>query len=424
MSPQSMNPGPIGDRRQLDRLPGGGFVYALIDEAIRIEARYLRSDHGQVYGEINVLADWAGAAKHNGSLACAYQNFSSLAARKALAKYCADRSRTGRDGFDWQGAVESACIEIVRAARAGETHGLVLDDAAEASARDIDVLGLLIPADATSLLVAQGDSLKSLVLLVVLGNLARRGQAVLLLDWEWTADRHKARKRRLFGDDRLPALHYWHCQGPLVTEADRIRSYCDEHGISFLGVDSVGLACDGPLKDDDTAVRFHRALASLRPALAVAHVPKSAIGPDAKDTVTAFGSVYFTNLARMAWAVKKQPGASDDQVTVGLFPTKQNDGARVQPVGLAFTFTPDRIRVTPADLASVEGLAERMPVPVRIAAALKHGPTTIARLADDLGAKADTIEKALRRGEGKRFARVLDSPDGITRWALVERRPA
>jgi hypothetical protein len=286
------------------------------------------------------------------------------------------------------------------------------------------VLGLRLPADATSLLVAQGDSLKSLVLLAVLGELARRDRPVLLLDWEWTADRHLARKRRLFGGDRLPALHYWRCQGPLVSEADRIRRYCDEQGIAFLGVDPVGLACDGPLKDDDTAVRFHRALASLRPALAVAHVPKSAFGPEAKDSTTAFGSVYFTNLARMVWAVKKQPGASDDLVTVGLFPTKQNDGTRVQPVGLAFTFTPERIRVEAADLATVEGLAERLPVPLRLAAALRRGPTTVARLAADLDAKADTIEKALKRGEGRRFVRVLDSPDGITHWALLERRTA
>ena len=415
---------PVGDRRRLDRLPEGGFAYTLVDEAIRIEARYLRSDHGQVYGEVNVLADWAGASKHNGSLACAFQNLSSLAARRALAKYCADRAKTTRDGFDWQAVIESASIEIINAERAGDSQAIILDDAPEAPARDVDVLGLRLPADATSLLVAQGDSLKSLVLLAVLGELARRDRPTLLLDWEWTADRHLARKRRLFGDARLPALHYWRCRGPLVSEADRVRRYCDEQAIAFLGVDSIGLACDGPLKDDDTAVRFHRALASLRPALAVAHVPKSAFGPEAKDSTTAFGSVYFTNLARMVWSVKKQPGASDDLVTVGLFPTKQNDGARVPPVGLAFTFTPERIQVTPADLATVEGLAERLPVPVRIAAALKRGPTTIARLADDLGAKVDTVEKALRRGEGRRFLRLLDQPDGITRWALAERRSA
>ena len=415
---------PVGDRRLLERLPGGGLAYVLVDEAIRIEARYLRSEHGQLYGEVTVLADWAGATKHNGSLAAAYQNFSSLTARRALAKYCADRARTTRDAFDWGAVIESACIEIIAAARAGDSQAIVLDDAVEAPARDFDVLGLRLPADATSLLVAQGDSLKSMVVLLVLGELARRGTAVMLIDWEWTADRHLARKRRLFGDERLPGLRYWKCHGPLTTEADRIRTYCDEHAIAFLGVDSVGLACDGPLKDDETAIRFHRALGSLRPAVAVAHVPKSAMGPAANDTLTAFGSVYFTNMARAVWCVKKQPGASDDRVTVGLFPTKQNDGARAQPVGLDFTFGADRIQVRPADLATVEGLADKLPVTVRVAAALRRGPTTIARLADDLGAKADTIEKTLRRGEGRRFLRVVDHPDGITRWALLERQTA
>ena len=45
----------------------------------------------------------------------------------------------------------------------------------------------------------------------------------------------------------------------------------------------------------------------------------------------------------MSWLGKKQPGATDDVVTVGLFPDKQNDGARVKPAGLEFTFGPAQI---------------------------------------------------------------------------------
>src|SRR5204862_4903064 len=111
------------------------------------------------------------------------------------------------------------------------------------------------------------------------------------------------------------------------------------------GVDSIGLACDGKLTDDDVAIRFHRALANLPPALCAAHVPKSAIAPDAKGDAQAFGSVYFNNLCRASWAVKKQPGASDDVVSVGLFPQKQNDGERRKPVGFQFTFSTERIEM-------------------------------------------------------------------------------
>lgn len=417
---------PIGDRRRIERIPGGGWAYALIDEGVRIEARYLRSDHGQLYGEIDVRADWAGAVRHKGSLSCAYQNLSSLAARKALAKHCAERAKTIPDAFDWQAAIDAAAIEIITATRQGVDRPIVLDDAPDVVEHDHEVYGLRVPADATSMLIAHGDSLKSMLTLLVLGTLAQRGQPVLYLDWEWSADRHRRRKHRLFGVDRLDALHYMRCHAPLVTEADRIRRYCDEQGITFVAVDSVGLACDGPLKDDDVAVRFHRALASIRPALCAAHVPKSTLGGDAKhDVVTPFGSVFFSNLARMCWSVKKQPGATEDIVTVGCFPAKQNDGQRIKPTGIEFAFTGDTIGVRSVDLATIEGLADKLPMAARMAAALRSGPLTIAQLADELDAKADTIEKTLRRGLGTKFTRLEGkAPGSVFHWALLDRRTA
>lgn len=411
---------PIGDRRRLERVPGGGWSYHFIDDAVRIEARYLRLDHGQLYGEVDVRADWAGATRHKGSLSCAHTNLSSLVARKALAKYCAERAKTKAEDFDWQAAIESACIEIIAASRQGDDRAIVLDDAPDVVDHDHDVLGLRVPADATSMLIAHGDSLKSLLALLVLGTLAQRGHRTLYLDWEWSADRHRRRKQRLFGDARLCGLHYLRCQSPLVTEADRIRRYCDEQQITFVAVDSVGLACDGPLKDDDVAVRFHRALASIRPALCAAHVPKSSLGQDTtKDVVTPFGSVFFSNLCRMTWSIKKQPGATDDIVTVGCFPAKQNDGARVRPVGLEFTFTTDRITVTSANLAEVEGLAEKLPLAARIAHLVQQGPRSFAQIAEELGAKTDSVIKAVTRNRS--FTRI-NGADGITRIALVERR--
>jgi hypothetical protein len=257
--------------------------------------------------------------------------------------------------------------------------------------------------------------------LYVLGTLALRGQRVLYLDWEWSADRHRTRKRRLFGDARLENLRYLRCHAPLVHEADRIRRYCDEHQVSFIAVDSVGLACDGKLIDDDVAIRFHRALANLPPALCAAHVPKSSLGPDAKgDAIGPFGSVFFSNLCRASWLVKKQPGATDDIVTVGLFPQKQNDGSRRRPIGLEFTFGAENgIAVRNVDLSTVEGLAEKMPLPARIKALLQGGPRTYVEIASELGAKVDTVVKAVNRSEA--FTKV-SCPNGVHRIALVERR--
>jgi hypothetical protein len=175
----------VGNRRTLERLPGSGYAYMLVDDAVRIEARYLRRDHGAPCAEADVQCEWAGVSRHGNSLSCADLNLSSQTARKSLAKYCAERLRTREDGFDWMGAIDAACLEVIRAERRGD-----------------DVI-------------------------------------------ERTADRHKGRKRRLFGPERIPRLHYLRCRAPLTVELDPIRRYCDGQRIDFLAVDSVGLACDG-----------------------------------------------------------------------------------------------------------------------------------------------------------------------------------
>jgi hypothetical protein len=93
--------GTIGDRRQLSRLPGGGYSYALVDEGVKIEARYLRRERGTLIAELDVQCKWHAASRHGQSLSCADHNLSSQAARKALAKHCAERAKTKPDDFDW-----------------------------------------------------------------------------------------------------------------------------------------------------------------------------------------------------------------------------------------------------------------------------------------------------------------------------------
>ncbi len=415
-------PQPIGSRTDLQRLPGGGYAYVLVDDAVRIELRHLRRESRQVHAEVDVQCLWAGAQRHKNSLSCADLNLSSQAARKSLAKYCAERANTKPDDFDWMGVIDAACVECIQAERTG-ADVIILDDAPTTADCDHNVFGLMVPADAASMLIAHGDGLKSLLLLLVLGTLATMGKRVLLLDYEWTAARHAARKRRLFGPDRLEYLRYLRCHGPLVVEVDTIRRYCDAHHIDFIGVDSVGLAADGKLADDDTAIRFHRALGGLPPSISAAHVPKSSIGPDGKgEAIGPFGIVFFSNLCRKSWLVKKQPGAVDNVVTVGLFPQKQNDGDRQRPVGLEFTFDVETILVKPVNLADVDGLADRLPLSARMTHLLKRGPLTYIEIAEQLNAKLDSVIRAVTRGDGIHFTKIVSVPDNVTRIALVERQ--
>ncbi len=403
------------------KLPGGGYILELPNEAIRVELRHLRRERHHLHGEIDVRCEWAGARTFLGSLICATDiDLSSQTSRRGIAKHCAERAQTKTDDFDWQLAIDAVATMAIDAERGGDDL-ITLDDAPATITQNHEIDGLTIAADATTLLIAHGDSLKSMITLYVLGRLAQRGRNVLYCDWEWTPERHKGRKRRLFGDERIDGLKYRKLTAPLEIEADKIRRDCDLYKIDAIAIDSVGLASLGKLADDDTAIRFHRALSNLPPAICAAHVPRSAV-IDTKAEPDAFGSVFFKNLSRIAWAIRKQSTGSDDMTIVGAFPAKQNDGARLKPVGLQFTFSDDVIGVAPVNLANVEGLADRLPLASRIAYLLKRGPLSYAQLANDLDAKVDRIIKAVNRRRD--FVTVKDEATGVTRVALLERGAA
>jgi hypothetical protein len=68
----------------------------------------------------------------------------------------------------------------------------------------------------------------------------------------------------------------------------------------------------------------------------------------------------------------------------------------------------------------VAELAASLPLWQRIRSELRRGPQTIAAVAEELGVKVDSVEKALNRRTDT-FTRIT-GPDGVHRYALVERR--
>jgi hypothetical protein len=103
-------------QRTFTRLPGDG--YALLDgEGVRVEVRHLRREHHQLYAEVDVQCDWAGAQRIGGSLSCSDLNLSSQTARSGRAKYCAERARSRAGEFDWTGMIDDACQRVIVAER-------------------------------------------------------------------------------------------------------------------------------------------------------------------------------------------------------------------------------------------------------------------------------------------------------------------
>jgi hypothetical protein len=156
--------------------------------------------------------------------------------------------------------------------------------------------------------------------------------------------------------DGMPRILYARCERPLVYEVDRLRRIVRDNGIEFSVFDSVAFACDGPPEAAEVARRYFRAVRQIGGgSLHIAHVSK-AEGADNKP----FGSTFWHNGARSTWF---------DEVT--------------------------RFRRT--DVADSPDLAGQLTVRQRMAALLRKGAMAPAAIAEEMEAKADTIERTARR---------------------------
>ena len=154
-----------------EALPGGGYAYALDDHGVRVELRYLRREHGH-------LIRRGGRTLHVGRRESAQR----LAVLRGPQPLVSDRPKDPREvlrgarahqarrpSTGWARLMRPVSRRLRPSAR-GRRHRARRRE--EVPERDFEVCGLSVPADATSMLIAHGDSLKSMLLLLILGTLA------------------------------------------------------------------------------------------------------------------------------------------------------------------------------------------------------------------------------------------------------------
>ncbi|HXG69679.1 MAG TPA: hypothetical protein VNJ04_03595, partial [Gemmatimonadaceae bacterium] len=105
------------------------------------------------------------------------------------------------------------------------------------------------------------------------------------------------------------------------------------------------------------------------------------------------------------------------EIAVGAYNRKANLGPLLPAVGFRIAFSPERTQITRVDLGTVDDLAAGLPLWQRMKQAVTHHPQTLHALADELGAKTDTLDRTVRR-YNKTFTRV-PGVDGISKIALV-----
>ena len=386
-------------------------------ERLILEFDLIRTERsGEVTAELLVTST---APAISGTIHHARINLVSTRSRAELAKHLAVRA--GAQSLDWSQVIEYACRETVLAYRAG-APAILLRDAPEPEAGAF-VLPPLLLARMPTLIFGDGGSGKSMLALAagltihtgrpVLGIAPSETMRVGFLDWEMDAAEHRARARGLLGEES--DLVYVPCARPLADDVDRLRRIIRQHGIGYVVVDSVALACDGPPEAAEVAGRFFGALRELGlGSLLVAHVNRSG------DTDRPFGSAFWHNGARLTWYAKRESAIASSRMTVGLFNKKSNVGPLAAPMGFDVTWTPDGVDIARTDVADIPDIAQHVPVRFRLEAEMRAGAKTITELSTGLGVAVDTVKKTLERHEGKAFVR-MPGPDGVYRWGLVSR---
>ena len=139
------------------------------------------------------------------------------------------------------------------------------------------------------------------------------------------------------------AIQYRRCSTPLVDDIEQIHRIVNEKRIGLVIVDSLGPACGGAdLNTSEPAIRYYNALRSLKvTTLTLAHTSKN---PLSKET-SIYGTVFFTNLARSIWELKKEQEHDDNYLEVGLYHRRCNYSKLFKPMGFRIDFAEDTIAV-------------------------------------------------------------------------------
>ena len=248
---------------------------------------------------------------------------------------------------------------------------------------------------------------------------------VMVIDYEDSATNVKRRMNRLaagLGGGVLPlGVIYWDARGiPLKDQVEAIKRSCEKHGVGWLIIDSAAPACGGPPEDSVSALAFFRALKRIGlPALVIAHISKQG----ENNTHKPFGSVFWHNEARRTWFVKRIQEEDSDEIDVGLYNRKVNDGRKPLPLGfhLSFTGTDGPVRVTPKSLNEVPELLSETSANNQVWAALSQS-MTIAEIMEETGLPFRTVERVLLRGKFVKAGTAESSTRGgrpANRWARL-----
>lgn len=356
-----------------------------------------------------------------------HYNLTSTSARDTLVRYLNKRMET-----NWPEILETLSRLTVAHSRTGDP----VSDLKEYLKRPGSqwVLRPFILEDQPTILFGAGGLGKSILALAMMlglesdnailpGTASQPGHHGLYLDWEDTAYQHGERYRQLCAGKGLKPKDYdllhLRCTGTITEEGQRIHHQIADSAATYLIVDSAGLACGGEPEKSEAALMFFATLRTFKlPALVIAHQTKG------NSRGMPFGSVFWSNAARMTWEIasKQRPGGTGLQVS--LTNCKSNVSSLLGSIGYNIAWTSDSIAITSLDLSQVPELSNTQDLTDKLHAAFtpREQGLTVSQLAELLGSTStpDSIRTTMKRHP--LIFREDDTPPKPYRWFLVDAR--
>jgi len=209
-------------------------------------------------------------------------------------------------------------------------------------------------------------------------------------------------------EERLSVL-YRQCSLPLIDDVGNIQEIIVENNVDFVFLDSIGAStAKGNLLEAATAINFFSALRQLNvTSLLITHTAKN-LG-DKKTTP--FGSVYFTNMARSIFELKKQQDAGDNAFDLLLLHKKNNLGKLLLPKSLKISFDKG-VKISKQDIMDVSGYEDfekHIDVYQRIKNFLLiNGSKTIKEIAEEFDLSPGNVRAVLSKHKDKHFVKIGD----------------
>jgi hypothetical protein len=310
------------DPRSLRLLWGGGIEAAVTD---------LEEDHGDLRGTVSVSVNGSKPAR---TVARVRLWLGSAQQQKALAEELARRCRE-LTPQEWRELVHQVCLA---AAESWTAISPIRPAELPAGNGHLWLLEPYLLAEGISLLYGDGGSGKSLAAAWIALRIATE-RPVLYLDWEAGPGAFQNRIRALargMGRDVPGQLLYAEMRASLRQAGREAARIAAAEGCAAVIIDTAGPAGGADPESASTALAFHEISRSFPcPTLALHHIPKNA-----KDPSKPFGSVYYHNLARLAWHLVPLGGGR-----ASLHCRKFSWGPLLAPRRLTFGFEGDAITV-------------------------------------------------------------------------------